>query len=331
VKRAVGILAALSFGVPILAASPDAPAALRIVADLPLPGGAVRFDYQSLDATTGRLYISHMNADQLIVFDTKEHRVVANLDGFRRVRGVWAVPELKRVYAAARGSHEVVVVDTQTLKIVARVGPIQDPDGLAYAPAADRVFVSDENTKADAVIDAKRNALVKSIPLGGEAGNTVYDGQADRILVAIADPAELAVIDPRKAEITARHSLPGLKEPHGIALDPAHHLAFVAGQANHTLAVVDLDSGQVLETHPVGEDPDVLAFDPGPGLLYVAAESGVLTIFEQHGTRLAPRGELRIPHAHTVCADPTTHLVYLPLEDVGGRPVLRIMAPSGAK
>src|SRR5262249_28077162 len=93
----------------------DAPAPLRLVADVPMPGPAVRFDYQSLDATTGRLYISHMNADQLVVFDTRARKVVANLDGFARVRGVWVVPPLKRVYAAARASHEVVVVDTDTL------------------------------------------------------------------------------------------------------------------------------------------------------------------------------------------------------------------------
>ena len=38
-----------------------------------------------------------------------------------------------------------------------------------------------------------------------------------------------------------------------------------------------------------------------------------------------------IPHAHSVCVDPATHLVYLPLENVGGRPVLRIMEPSGSR
>jgi hypothetical protein len=40
-------------------------APLKQVADVPLPGPAVRFDYQSLDASHGRLYIAHMNADQL--------------------------------------------------------------------------------------------------------------------------------------------------------------------------------------------------------------------------------------------------------------------------
>jgi len=65
---------------------------LKKVADIPLLGKAVRFDYQSLDVSHGRLYIAHMNADQLVVFDTKKREVVANLDGFPRVHGVWAVP-----------------------------------------------------------------------------------------------------------------------------------------------------------------------------------------------------------------------------------------------
>src|SRR5512143_2705576 len=163
----------------------DSTPPLRVVADVPLPGPAVRFDYQSLDAASGRLYISHMNADQLVVFDVRARKVVGNLDGFPRVRGVWVVPERRRVYAAARGSHEVVVVDTETLQTVARVRPVADPDGIAYAPKANRVFVSDERSKADAVIDAKANSLVASIALGGEAGNTVYDAGSDRILVAV--------------------------------------------------------------------------------------------------------------------------------------------------
>jgi len=325
----IGIALCARALVAVPAAEAQDPAApLRLVADVALPGPPVRFDYQSLDAASGRLYISHMNADQLLVFDTRARRVVANLEGFARVRGVWVVPELKRVYAAARATHEVVVVDTDTLQTVARVGQVPDPDGIAYAPKANRVFVSDQKSKADAVIDAKTNRLVASIALGGEAGNTVYDAASGQILVAVAEPAELAVIDPAAAKVTARLALPGLVEPHGIALDPAGRLAFVAGEGNRTLAVVDLESRKVLETHPVGDDPDVLAFDPGLGRLYVAAESGKLSVFERHGKGLVSRGELSIPHAHSVCVDPGTHFVYLPLEDVGGHPVLRIMEPS---
>jgi hypothetical protein len=52
---------------------------LTTVADVPMPGAAVRFDYQSLDTSTGRLYLSHMNANQLVVFDVKKRIVVGIL------------------------------------------------------------------------------------------------------------------------------------------------------------------------------------------------------------------------------------------------------------
>ena len=55
---------------------------MKQVAEVALPGPAVRFDYQSLDAKNGRLYLAHMNADQLVVFDTQRRQVIANLDGF---------------------------------------------------------------------------------------------------------------------------------------------------------------------------------------------------------------------------------------------------------
>jgi hypothetical protein len=119
------------------------PSVLARVVDIPMPGPAVRFDYQSLDAESGRLYISHMNADQMIVFDTKKRLVVANLDGFKRMHGVWAVPELARVYASVTGDHAVAVVDSNTLHTLAKVGRIVYPDGLAYAPASPSFGPSD--------------------------------------------------------------------------------------------------------------------------------------------------------------------------------------------
>ncbi len=300
---------------------------LTRVADVPMPGPAVRFDYQSLDQKNGRLYIAHMNADQLVVFDIHANTVIANLDGFKRVHGVIAVPELNRVYASVTGDHVVTAVDASSLKILSAVGPIHYPDGLAYSPATNRVFVSDERGNADAVIDAKTDKLLATIKLGGGAGNTVWDLNSGHILVAVHEVNELDEIDPAAMTVIAHHPLPGIKNPHGITLDPANHVAFVAGEENHSLAVFDLISAKVLSVQDVGGNPDVLAFDPGLKRLYVSAESGTVTVFQENGTHLKEIDRFNTPHAHTVAVDPGTHLVYFPLEDVGGRPLLRIMKP----
>jgi DNA-binding beta-propeller fold protein YncE len=193
---------------------------LRTIKDVPMPGPAVRFDYQSLDPASGRLYIAHMNADQLVVFDTVSQKVVSNLDGFARVHGVWAVTELGRVYASVTGKHRVDAVDEKTLQVVSQIGPILYPDGLAFAPGPKRIFVSDEHGKADAVIDAQANRLLTSIPLGGEAGNTVYDSGAKQILVAVHETDELVAIDPESMRIVGRHKLTGVTTPHGVSNRP---------------------------------------------------------------------------------------------------------------
>ena len=323
-SRSIRIIT-LTFFLCAAAVSKDPAAPLVKVADVPLPGPAVRFDYQSLDQKHGRLYIAHMNADQLVVFDVMKREVIANLDGFPRVHGVWAVPELERVYASATGEHKLAVVDMASLKTIAKAGPIKYPDGIAYAPGPKRIFVSDEHGDADAVIDATTNSLIATIPLGGGAGNTVYDRGSGHILVAVHEKNELVSIDPASAKIIGHHPLPGIEGPHGIALDVKARLAFVAGEENNKLAVVDLNTIQVLAIHPVGKDPDVLAFDPGFKRLYVSAESGNVTVFRESGKTLISEGTLSMPHAHTVCVDPDSHLVYFPLEDVKGHPVLRIM------
>src|SRR5215470_15742864 len=203
-------LAATALGISVSQpARADKGEIMRLVADVPLPGPASRFDYQSLDPTDGRLYIAHMNADQLIVFDTKKREVVANLDGFNRVHGVIAVPELTRIFASVTGDHQVAVVDRSSLKTLAKVGEIRYPDGLAYAPEDNRVFVSDEHGDADAVIDAANNTLVTTIPLGGGAGNTLYDSGDNKILVAVHGKNELVKIDPRQGKVIERTALPG--------------------------------------------------------------------------------------------------------------------------
>jgi DNA-binding beta-propeller fold protein YncE len=327
----VAVFFFLSLSLALAQSSGRVETVLTKVADVPMPGPAVRFDYQSFDPSSGRLYIAHMNADQLVVFDTLKRRVVANLDGFPRVHGVTVAGAIHRVYASATGSHQVAAIDTETLKIVGKAGPIVYPDGLAYAPKQNKVFVSDEHGGVDAVIDAASNKLIASIPLGGGAGNTVYDPVSGHIVVAVHGANVLAIIDPETNRIIRRVPLTGIQNPHGIALDVASHIAFVAGEENHTLAMVDLNGMKILSTYQVGDDPDVLAYDPGLRRLYVSAESGQFTVFERKGTSLTLLGSFEMPHAHTVAVDPKTHLVYLPLENVGGHPLLRIMRPANPR
>ena len=311
-------------------ASPDARRGpLKLVQDIPLAGPANRFDYQSVDPAARRLFISHMNAGRLVVFDLDSSRVVGQVVGVDLATGVWAVPAHHMIYVSAAGRHELVGIDDRTLEIKARIGGIGFPDGIAYAPAEHKVFVSDESGGADVVIDARTNTRRSTIDLGGEAGNTLYDSVSHCVLVAVQTRNQLLAIDPVSERIVTRYDLAGADHPHGFTLDEAGRLAFISCEGNAALLVVDLRTMQVLSTHRVGDDPDVLAWDAAWRRLYVASESGVVTSYVVGDRVLHPAGEVRAPHAHSVAVDPRTHRVYLPLENVGGRPVLRVMIPGG--
>src|SRR5216117_355566 len=306
-----------------------AEAPLRVMSDVPLPGSASRFDYQSLEPASGRLFISHMGAGQLVVFDVRAGKVIGNLDGFPTVTGVLAVPAEHRAYASAAGDHAVVVVDDSTLRIVTRVPGPRFPDGIAYAPAERRVFVSDESGQQDFVLDAATNAVVARIELDGEAGNTQYDPGSHCVVVAVQTANQLAVIDPATATIVRRITLDqAVRYPHGFYVDALHRLVFISGQESGTLGVLDLRTLQLRQVLPLGSDPDVLAFDPELKRLYVAAESGIVAVFEERDGLLAQLGWYRAPRAHSVAVDPATHRIYLPLADVSGHPVLRVLVPS---
>jgi DNA-binding beta-propeller fold protein YncE len=297
---------------------------LEQVARVPLSGPAVRFDYTSLDPATHTLWISHMDADQLLAFDVRHRRITKTIAA-PGVHGVIAVPQIGRVYASATNAREVLTIDSRTGRVLARAPAGAYPDGLAYDPVQRRVFVSDESGGVEAVISASGHRIA-TVPLGGDAGNVQFDAGTGHILADVQTRNEIAVIDPRRNRIMRRIHVPNCSSDHGLLVDSPHRIAFVACDGNAKLLTLDLRTMSFTGTFDVGSSPDVLAFDPGLRRLYVSAESGVVAVFAETKHSARPLGtSFLATEAHTVAVDPATHLVYFPLQ---GGPQLLIMRPS---
>lgn len=304
---------------------------LKTVADIRLPGGTTRFDYQSLDPSAGRLYLSHMGDGTVVVFDTKTDKVLANVPGFPVVTGVLVVPALKSVYASVTRNHEIGVLDTEKLVISKRIKDGKFPDGLAYSPETHKLFVSDEAGGVETVIDTQRNERVNTIQMGGEVGNTQYDPASHLIYACLQTRNELVEINPETDKIQARYALPGGEHPHGFYIDDQHGKAYIACQGDNKLLVFDMKNHSVDKVFPVADGPDVLAFDHGLQLLYVACESGSVSLFRCSNGQLKKLGDADVgANSHSVSVNSETHRAYFPLKNVNGSPVLRIMAPTGA-
>jgi DNA-binding beta-propeller fold protein YncE len=322
----LGIAAMLAL-CTVQAASASGALPLVRVAAVALPGNPPRLDYQSLDVKRHLLFIAHLGDSVVIVVDARSRRVVATVPGISDVHSVIAVPELNTVYASATGTNEVVAIRESTLKVIARTSGGAYPDGMAYDPVTHRLFVSDEHGRTETVIDTKSNERIATIPLGGDVGNTQYDPVSRHIFVNVQTLGQLVEIDPVNNAILGRTSLSGAVciGNHGLLIDSRNRRAFIVCEESATLLFLDMRTKRIQGNWAIGEDPDVLALDPGIHHLFVAAESGVVSIFsdEAHVARVA-EGWLA-PAAQTVAVDPRTHLIYFPLESVGGSPVLQIM------
>jgi hypothetical protein len=94
--------------------------------------------------------------------------------------------------------------------------------------------------------------------------------------------------------------------------------------------VVALDTGRVLNSLPIAHRPDVLAIDPALRRLYIASESGALSVLDIKDAA-SPAVIATFPYAenaHSVSVDPNSRRVFLPLRNVDGRAVLRILQPK---
>lgn len=322
------------------------------VGEFPLGAATSRLDYQSLDPVAHRLYIAGMGAGKLLAFDIEHDSLAASLNGFPKVTGVLAVPNLHKVYASVPGAGlipslsvalgmvglssgrgAVAIVDTRTMREIARLPGGVFPDGIAYDPKDRKIFVSDELGSAVLVIDADSNRLLARIATGGEVGNVRYDPITAKVYAPIQSRNELAVIDPANFQLAARHPLRGGKHPHGLAINPNQAIGYVACDGNDRLLTVDLATGKVLDHQAIAHDPDVLTIDTEARRLYVASESGKLSTFDiADATRPRSLGDVFIGHdAHSVAVDPATHRLYFPLAEVKGKSVLRVLVPAEGK
>jgi DNA-binding beta-propeller fold protein YncE len=306
------------------------PLPLRPVGEIPLPGDNSRFDYASLDAQSGSLFIAHLGAGEVIEIDVHAGRVVRTIRGLPQVHGVLVVGPLNRVYATATGANQVVAIDETTGEVLGRATTGQYPDGLAYDSRRNAIWTTNETAGTETVVDAATLQPRRTVELGGQVGNVGYDPNGDKMLVAVQGANDLAVIDPAAMTIVRRVVLPGCDHPHGLAIDSEDRLAFVACDHNATLVTVDQTTWAVVGSNDVGEDPDVLTYDASGRRLYVAAESGTLTTLDLHDRTLAVSGSGHLAdNAHVVTIDQNSHRSYYPVPaGSDGHPALLEREPS---
>jgi DNA-binding beta-propeller fold protein YncE len=168
---------------------------------------------------------------------------------------------------------------------------------------------------------------VKTLHFDSETGMPQYDPVAGKVYVNLQDKNVFAVIDPKDDSIVGRYSVGRCKGNHGMALDPAHHRAFLVCEENNLLAVFDLDKHAPIAYFPLPGGGDVVKFDSDLGRIYVACYSGAISVIEMvdanHFRKLADVPAQR--RVHSLAVDTETHRVYVPEQEEDGKPVAKMV------
>jgi DNA-binding beta-propeller fold protein YncE len=291
------------------AARPMGPSGYHLIKTIPVPG-AGGWDYLHFDAASRRLYIAH--SDQVVVVDPFRGKIVGTIGGMDHIHGVVVAPEFHRGFVTDGGAAKVLIFDPETLKVTGSAPAAPDADGEVYDPASKRVFTFNGDSHSSTVVDAATGKTLKTIPLGADPEFPVADGKG-HVYDNLESTSQIVEIDSHSMMIMHRWPVAPAEHPSGLAMDTEHGILF-SGCRNKLMAMVNADTGKVIQTLPIGQGVDATRFDPGTGYAFASnGGSGTLTVIhEDSPTKFhIVENVTTEPGARTMALDPMTHEVFL--------------------
>ena len=278
---------------------------------LPGDGG---YDYLAIDKVNRRLYVSH--GTQVNVIDLATEKPIGLVDNMKGVHGIAIVNKLNRGFISDGKANSIVAFDLKTFKVIAII-PLTNangPDAIMYDPYADRVFSFNGESNNSSVIDPASLKQVGTIDLGGAPEFAVADGKG-KIYNNLEDKSSLDVIDSKTLKVVKTYPLAPCGGPTGLALDATNKRLFTVCRENKGVSVVDINTGKVITTLPIGAGVDAVAYDPETKLIFCSCGDGTTTIIKQntaddyHIVQVLKTGD----RARTMVLDNQTHKIYLSL------------------
>ena len=262
----------------LAAAAPAAGADFAVTARYPI-GGPGTYDYIRFDARGHRLFIAHDRRFEVI--DADSGCRVGEIGDVARAHGVAFAPDLERGFATSGGTNTVVMFDLRTLKTVAVIKSTgRNPDSIEYDDDTRRVYAVNGASGNVSIIDPAAGAVVATVELaGGKLEQIGFDGRG-RAYVNNEAMSAVHVFDTHTLKVLGAWPLAPGEGGTGLAVDRAHHRIFSAC-GNGKLVVLDSDTGAVVATPAIGEDPDGVVFDPSRGLAFTSNVGGTLSVVHQ--------------------------------------------------
>lgn len=198
-----------------------------------------------------------------------------------------------RIFVANEDAARLSIVDSASSRIAATVAVGGEPEGVTLRPGAREVFVTSEADGSVAVVDTSAARLLATIPVGPRPRVVLFSRDGARAYVSTEQGGGIVEVDAAKRAVARRVAIPAKGKPAlpmGLALSPDERTLYVSTGRGGTVAVIDLEKGEVTSTvDGVGARPWGLACSADGRRLYTANGSSddVSVIDAERGTVVA--------------------------------------------
>ncbi|MFI5156403.1 MAG: YncE family protein [Chitinophagales bacterium] len=269
------------------------------------------FDYLSIDDVNRRLYISHGVSVNVVDLNTDQQ--IGEITGMQGVHGIAVANDLNKGFISDGRDDAVVVFDLKTLNKITTVKVSgKGPDAIAYDPFSHRVFSFNGESNNASVVDGSSMKEIGTVDLGGGPEFAVPDGKG-KMYNNLEDKNSLNVIDTKALKVINNYPLAPCGRPTGLAMDAANNRLFTVCRENKGMSVVDIATGKVTTTVPIGAGVDAVAYDPVTKFVFCSNGDGTTTIIRQESAdsyTVVQTLQTQV-RAKTMALDKKTHKIYL--------------------
>jgi len=213
-------------------------------------------------------------------------------------------PDGQTLLVTSIGTGEVFAVDAATGEKTATFDIGETAQGVKISPDGRHALAIEPKKGIAAVIDLDAAEVIKEIPVGKAPHNARFTADGERAYVTLQGEGAIAVIDMTSLERVEAIPVAGMAQPHNLDLSDDEKRLWVRDFAGK-VAVLDLDSGSVLDTFEVG--PSHGGIDVIPGGKYVATTAiggTTVTVFDQDKREKIADIEVgKAPHGIRASAD----------------------------
>jgi YVTN family beta-propeller protein len=225
-------------------------------------------------------YVANAFDGTVSVLDVRTAAIVATVPVGCDPRDLAALPDGSRVYVANTCADDpdmltdtVSVIDAATRAVVDTIDVGTAPLSLAVRPDGSRLYVANIGQKtfldvpvpgSISVIDTAANTVVATLPLAFPPRDVAV--APDGSVLYVSGPDGLTLLDPTSGDV-----LGSIAAPNGWqGVDPGGAMLYVAG-SDDALSLIDLATGAVVASLPMGVAPQDIAVGAGGRRVYVTS------------------------------------------------------------